>query len=229
MRRTYRYSHIVDEQHRHNFRAYRDLLRIARRFAGSEDEAQDLAQEALLIALENSIPDWSSPSRRAWLAGVVKHRALFHARSAARRRKRENAVEHASVQPRSWVWDQEFLGALPRSLQVVARLASADLTTAEIRWLLRLSPTALRTRLSMLRRAALVQNELPIVAVAPTGPHLGQRRSKLVSSLKGALSRTLATLDPDGHALFFREVAHKRTPHGNPTAHLQSGMRSERK
>ena len=168
------------------------------------------------MALESSIRDWSSLRHRAWLFGVVRNRAAAGVRSAVRRRRRESAVSQAvSGKARSWAWEPAFLSSLPRSLLVVAKLASADLSSNEMRWLLRLSPTALRTRLSTLRRAVVAQGELPIVVAMPSGPDFGQKRAVLLSSVKRAPSRTIATLDPDGHALFFREVAHKTSPLGN--------------
>lgn len=51
--------------------AYREVLRMARRFALSEDEARDLVQDAIMIALARGFNDWSTPERRGWLRGVV--------------------------------------------------------------------------------------------------------------------------------------------------------------
>ncbi|HEX6244667.1 MAG TPA: hypothetical protein VFZ61_27300, partial [Polyangiales bacterium] len=130
---------------------YRDLLRTAHRVTRSPDEARELVQDALLIALSRGIDDWCSPERRAWLAGVVRKRAAFLARGHARRRRREAALERAVDPQGAWRWQPRFLASLPRSLRAVATLASADLCAAEIRWLLGLSDTALRKRLSSLR------------------------------------------------------------------------------
>jgi DNA-directed RNA polymerase specialized sigma24 family protein len=111
--------------------AYREVLRMARRFARSDDEARDLVQDALMIALARGFDDWSTPARRGWLRGVVRKRAAFVMRGQARRRRREalpNGVP-GSVATR-WVWQADFLASLPRSLRVVAALASADLCAA---------------------------------------------------------------------------------------------------
>ena len=56
-------------------KAYREVLRTARRFTRSEDEARDLAQDAVVIALARGFDDWSTPGRGQWLRGVVRKRA----------------------------------------------------------------------------------------------------------------------------------------------------------
>lgn len=180
-----------------------------------------MAQDVLLIAMEKVAHDWSTPERFPWLSGVVRKQAAFRARSAVRRRKRERSEHMCSGATNQLSWDksfrfeQGFLGTLPRSLRSVARLASADLSSNEIRWLLGLSPTALRARLSALRRAARSEDELPVVTKVATGPAFGGRRPLVLSQLKRTSGRSVATLDPDGHALFFREVAHKTGRAGN--------------
>ncbi len=62
-------------------RAYRDVVRMARRFVFTDDDARDLAQDALMIALDRGFDDWSAPARRAWLHGVLC-RLAAHALSA---------------------------------------------------------------------------------------------------------------------------------------------------
>jgi len=94
-------------------------------------------------------------------------------------------------------------------------LASADLCAAEICWLLRLKPTALRTRLSALGRAVRAEAELPTQAAPLRQVSLGSCRAPLLASLKQLRGHALATHDPDGHAILFRNVAHKNTPRGN--------------
>src|SRR5687767_637108 len=108
--------------------AYREILRTARRFARSEDEARDLVQDALVIALARGFDDWSSPARGGWLRGVVRKRAAFVTRGQIRRHRRERLPDGAGGSSASrWVWRADFLASLPRSLRVVAALASADL------------------------------------------------------------------------------------------------------
>lgn len=196
--------------------SYRDILRLARRFAHTDDEARDLAQDALVIALERGFTDWASPVRRAWLCGVLRRRAAFVARTNSRRVRREQAAPAmAGGGPATLSWHPGFLAALPPSLRVVATLASADLCAAEMRWLLRLTPAALRSRLSALRRAVRAEDEPPTLAGGAPQRSLGSRRTALLDGLKRTKLPMLATHDPDGHAIFFRVVAHTKGRHGN--------------
>lgn len=185
--------------------AYRAILRTAWRFAGSEAEARDLVQDALVVALARGFEDWSSPERRGWLLGVVRRRAAFLFRTQVRRRRREQASEElaAPVQG-AWSWRPEFLTSLPRSLRSVAVLASADLCAAEIRWLLGLTDTALRRRLSTLRALVQAEAESPIEPARAAPLALGTLRAPLLESLRRQHGWALATHDPDGHAILFR-------------------------
>jgi RNA polymerase sigma-70 factor (ECF subfamily) len=196
--------------------AYRDLLRTARRWTRSLDEARDLAQDALVIALARGIDDWPSLARRAWLRGVVRKRAAFLVRGQMRRRRREQLPDGAGVRGNMWAWQPGFLASLPRSLRAVATLASGDLCAAEIRWLLQLSDTTLRQRLSALRRAVRAEAELPTLP-APAPPlGFGAQRAQLLASLRLQRGRALATHDPDGHAILLCIGPHKTGPLGNP-------------
>jgi RNA polymerase sigma-70 factor (ECF subfamily) len=192
-------------------------LRTARRFARSEDEARDLVQDALVIALARGFDDWSTPGRRGWLRGVVRKRAAFVLRGQARRRRREELPDGASGPGASrWVWQANFLASLPRSLRVVAALASADLCAAEIRWLLGLSETALRQRLTALRRAVRAEAEPPTLAASEPQLTFGGPRAQLLAGLRRQHGRVLATHDPDGHAILLRIGPHKIGLGGNP-------------
>lgn len=194
---------------------YRALLRTASRFTKTESEAQDLAQDVLLIAIERGVRDWSAPEHQPWLCGVVRKRAALVVRTALRRRMRERAWGNATSQVQSWGWHPTFLCSLPPSLRAVATLASADLTAAEIRWLLRLSPTALRTRLSALRRAIRTRNELPTIEAARAEMALGTRRGPILAALKRSANHVLGTHDADGHVILFEIVPHKSGLSGN--------------
>jgi DNA-directed RNA polymerase specialized sigma24 family protein len=196
--------------------AYRDILRTARRFTRSADEARDLTQDVVLIALARGLDDWQSPARQAWLRGVVRKHAAFRVRGEIRRRQREALPEVCGQGDTAmWTWEPRFLASLPRSLRVVAVLASADLGAVEIRWLLGLSRTALRRRLSTLR--SVVRAE----AVPPTRPapeprlSLGPRRAVLLAGLRRQGAPALATHDPDGHVISLKINAHKVRPLGN--------------
>lgn len=195
--------------------AYHDLLRTARRLARSAEEARDLVQDVLVIALSRGLEDWPSPQRRPWLRGVVRKRAAFLARSQLRRRRREAQAELAEPLVTGWAWQARFLASLPRSLRAVAALASADLCAAEIRWLLGLSSTALRQRLSELRRAVRAEAEAPTVPAAAPPLPFGAHRASLLAVLRRQGAPALATHDPDGHAILLKISAHKSPPLGN--------------
>ncbi|HEX2871277.1 MAG TPA: hypothetical protein VHP33_08475 [Polyangiaceae bacterium] len=184
---------------------YRDILVVARRFARNDEEARDLVQDVLEIALARGVDDWASPERAAWLRGVLRKRAAFVVRGQQRRRRRELLAPIAgSAGAAAWVWQPTFLASLPRSLRLVATLASADLCATEIRWLLRLTDTALRQRLSGLRRALRKHEEPPTLpAPAPPGS-FGASRQLVLSQLRRRGGRVIATHDPDGHVIFLK-------------------------
>jgi DNA-directed RNA polymerase specialized sigma24 family protein len=196
--------------------AYRDILRTARRCTRSVEEARDLAQDVLVIALGRGFDDWPSPVRRAWLRGVVRKRAASLVRSQTRRRRRERLPDVAASSAGMWVWQPRFIASLPHSLRAVATLASADLCAAEIRWLLGLSDTALRSRLSALRRAVRAEPELPTLPAPEPQLSFGPHRPQLLASLRRQRGQALATHDPDGHPILLCVVPHKTRPPGNP-------------
>lgn len=198
---------------------YRDILVTARRFAPSEADARDLVQDALKIALERGVDDWSSPERRAWLRGVVRRHAAFVARGQQRRRRRELDANSAdSAGAGAWKWQPKFLATLPRSLRAVATLVSADLGAAEIRWLLQLTDTALRQRLSALRRALRAHGRDEPPTIPAPGPKwcFGSQRAQLLAHLRRQGGRAMATHDPDGHVLFLKIDPHEKAAAGNP-------------
>jgi DNA-directed RNA polymerase specialized sigma24 family protein len=190
-------------------------LRTARRFARSADEARDLVQDVVMIALARGFEDWPSPAHRAWLRGVIRKRAAFLVRGQARRRRREELSEPAGQRAGGWAWQPGFLTSLPRSLRVVASLACADLCAAEIRWLLGLSDTALRQRLSALRRAVRAEAEPPTLPAPEPPLSFGGHRAQLLAVLKRQSGPALATHDPDGHAILLRIHPHKPRLVGN--------------
>jgi len=195
--------------------AYRDILQTARRLTRSVDEARDLAQDAVEIALATGIDDWQAQAHRAWLRGVVRKRAAFLVRGHERRRRREQLPDGAAVRRSTWAWQPSFLASLPRSLRVVATMASADLGAAEIRWLLGLSDTALRQRLSALRRAVRAEPEPPTLPAPEPQLSFGPHRAQLLASLRRQPGRALATHDPDGHAILLSISPHKTRSLGN--------------
>jgi RNA polymerase sigma-70 factor (ECF subfamily) len=194
---------------------YRDVLRLARRCTRSADEARDVAQDTLLVAVARGFDDWASPARRAWLRGVVRKRAALLVREQTRRRRREQLAESAAPSQGAWAWHPRFLAALPRSLRAVATLASADLCADEIRWLLGLSDTAFRQRLSALRRALRAEPDAPTLPAAEPAVRFGPQRAHVLSGLRRRGGRSIATHDPDGHPLLLCALAHETAPPGN--------------
>ncbi len=189
---------------------------MARRFVPTEADAHDLAQDAVMIALDRGFEDWRAPALRAWLHGVLRKRAAFVARTEARRKQRERLTDESDdLKAGAWNWSPEFLATLPPSLRAVALLASAELCAAEICWLLQLQPAALRTRLSALRRAVFAESEIPTRPAPVSMGALGQRRAPLLAGLKRLPGQALAAHDPDGHTLIFRTAAHKPRVRGN--------------
>jgi RNA polymerase sigma-70 factor (ECF subfamily) len=193
-------------------------LVTARRFAQSEDDARDLVQDVLEIALARGVDDWSSAERRAWLRGVVRKHAAFVVRGERRRRAREllaGGVDANGWGVGAWVWQPSFLASLPRSLRLVATLASAELCAAEIRWLLQLTDTALRQRLCALRRALRAHDELPTLPAPAPARSFGSQRAQLLAHLRRRGGRALVTHDPDGHVLFLKIDTHETGRGGN--------------
>src|SRR5262245_31065775 len=63
---------------------------LARRLVAGAEQADDLAQEAVLAALEHGPrPDGSTASRKGWWATVLRNKAREHGRATARRAARE--------------------------------------------------------------------------------------------------------------------------------------------
>lgn len=172
-----------------------------------------------MIALARGLQDWSSLARRAWLRGVVRKRAAFLARGRVRQRRREGVWEAPAQGAGTWSWQPRFLASLPPSLRVVASLASADLCAAEIRWLLGLSDTALRKRLSALRCAVRAEAEPPTLPAGEPalafGPHRAPLLLTLLLTTRQQHGPAIATHDPDGHAIVLRMGAHKMRRLGN--------------
>lgn len=182
-------------------RPYAELLRHARRASRRADEAEDLLQTVLVAAVEAGRTDLSKPENRRWLEGALRHRAAFDARSAIRRRRRETpfAVTACAPADRQGL-PLRFVNTLPQGLRTTALLALTGHTRQEIAWLQRLADTALRQRISEIRRRWRAFDggtieDLPGLA----GPlAFGRIRRSLLDAARqpGAL---LASHDPDGH------------------------------
>ena len=183
--------------------AYCELLRLARRYSRRADEAEDLLQDALLAAVAAG-RGIDAAASRPWLAGVIRNRAAFAARGAARRARRETLWQSASppvtdTAPPAVALD-EVLRDLPPAIKAVAALAFSGHSRREIAYLLRLSDTALRQRLSALKRQLLARG------VPFPGGTIGLRLELDYGRIRDALLPKLiregglfATHDPDGH------------------------------
>lgn len=179
-------------------RAFADLHALARRASRRPEEADDLVQAALLAALETGRTDLAAPETRRWLAGIIRNRAAFDARTAARRRRRETGW--SEVQPATSTHadaPRPELAHLSPALRVTALLALSGHTRQEIGWLLNLSDDALRQRISQLKRA------LSGAGSAASGDPIGALAfGRIRRALLGPSRRPeafLASHDPDGH------------------------------
>lgn len=187
---------------------YSELLRVARRYARRAGEAEDLLQDALLDAVAAGRADLSASANRRWLAGVIRNRAAFAARTAARRTRRETEWQHsrpAGEAPDTPLDPAELVRDLPPALKIVAALALAGHSRREIAWLLRLEDTALRQRLTALKRR-LAAAGISQPSGTP-GLNLDLSYGRIRDALLPALLRdrgVFASHDPDGHLFVVR-------------------------
>ncbi len=205
-----------------NLDAYRRLRAEARRHARRAADADDLVQEALLIALEQGRSD--DP---AWLAGVIRNQAAMQARSAIRRRRREALVADEDVAP---VHEETppsagaLLERLPPASRRVAVLALHGLNAEEIRWVLGITATAFRQRLTSIRKAmgALPPSQraeaLALAYVRDPARSVDLQFGLIRRALKAALGGAdgIGTHDADGHLIVLRAAAPGRA-HTSPT------------
>jgi DNA-directed RNA polymerase specialized sigma24 family protein len=179
-------------------RQFRDLHALARRVSRRSEEADDLVQQAVLAALEAGRTDLASPETRRWLAGVIRNRAAFDARTSARRRRRETAWSDVLALQNTSPDDTLAAASvkhLSPALKVTAMLALSGHTRQEIGWLLNLSDEALRQRISQLRKALAGADP----AAGPAGAlAFGRIRRALLSPARRDQA-FLASHDPDGH------------------------------
>lgn len=190
------------------------LKRLARRHARGADDADDLLQEALILALQKG----RLPGRdlEPWLAGTIRNLASTARRGAVRRVRREaafadlaaaiddTAEDRAAAAGRSGV-PLAFVETLPGSLRLVALLAGAGATRAEIAHITGAGDAALRQRLSALRARWRLFRDAGGEA-AGTAPVLplpfgAIRRALLPVARRPGVA--LASHDPDGHLLAF--------------------------
>ncbi|MEZ6028513.1 MAG: sigma factor [Hyphomonadaceae bacterium] len=187
-------------------RQFTDLHALARRMTRRSADADDLVQQAILAALETGRTDLSAPETRRWLAGVIRNRAAFDARTAGRRRRRETAWSETHATQSDDASDpglaDAHLATLSPALRVTALLALSGHTRQEIGWLLNLSDAALRQRVSQLKRG--LANASPPPAGDPSGTlAFGQIRRALLAPTRRD-NAFLASHDPDGHLFVVR-------------------------
>ncbi len=206
-----------------NLDTYRHLHNEARRHARRVADADDLVQDALLIALEQGRSD--DP---AWLAGVIRNQAAMRARSAIRRRRREAAVaddDVANAQEYPPPSAGVLLERLPPAARRVALLALHGLNAEEIRWVLGIHAAAFRQRLTSIRKAmgALPPSQraeaLALAYVRDPARAVDLQFGLIRRALKAALSDGIGTHDADGHLIVLRAAmpgrAHTSPAGGN--------------
>lgn len=204
-----------------NLDTYRHLRAEARRHARRAADADDLVQDALLIALEQGRGD--DP---AWLAGVIRNQAAMQARSAIRRRRREAAVAEddvANAHEDSPPSASALLERLPPAARRVAVLALHGLNAEEIRWVLGIGAAAFRQRLTSIRKAmgALPPSQraeaLALAYVRDPVRTVDLQFGLIRRALKAALGGTdgIGTHDADGHLIVLRAAAPGRA-HTSP-------------
>ena len=210
--------------------AYRRLRSEARRHARDAADADDLVQDALLIALEQG-RDAIDATSLPWLSGVIRHRAAMQARSTIRRRRRDAAFtaapvaqdeatpSHAESEPSAHL----LLSCLPPAARRVAVLALHGLDADEIRWILGIRDTAFRQRLTTIRKTlgalppAQRAESIALAYVRDPARSVDLQFGLVRRALKAALGGRpgLGSHDPDGHLLVVRGRAHVSPGRGN--------------
>jgi RNA polymerase sigma-70 factor (ECF subfamily) len=181
------------------------LIAIARREAGAM-QAEDVVQDALLVAIEQGRADLDDQSNLRWLSGVVRNKARMSARTARRQRHRDGLWQARRTEPVTEdAAPAEVLAGLPKALRVIAALVLTGHNRREIAYLLNLPDTALRQRISALKRHLVARG-----LAAPqelSGLHLDLAYGRIRDVLLPALLRhggSFASHDPDGHLFLVR-------------------------
>ena len=187
---------------------YAQLRAISRREGRDAGAADDMVQDALLAAVLAGRTDFEAPDTARWLAGTVRNKARMAARGAIRRRRRETQwqANAAPTPPATEAADvASLLAALPPGLKAVAALTLSGHNRREIAYLLDLTDTALRQRISDLRRRVVLAG-LALPSDLP-GLNLDLAYGKIRDALLPSLLQhggMLASHDPDGHLFIVR-------------------------
>ena len=180
-------------------KTYLLLLGQARRRVRHPPEAEDLLQDALVIALEAGRGDLARAGNRRWFAGVVRNRALLDARGAARRRRRE--ADFQATAPEATLTGAPSrlpVEDLPSALRTTALLALTGHTRTEIAWLLQLSDVTLRKRISEIRRRWKGGEAVLDMAALRGDLPFGLMRRALLGRVRDR-GPALGSHDPDGN------------------------------
>jgi hypothetical protein len=164
-------------------------------------EAEDLFQTVWLAAIEAGRGDLSCAANRQWFVGALRRRALFDARTAVRRRTREQRA--ASVDAHTGGSAEVpvgFVERLPPKLRTTALLVLTGHSKREILWLLRINEPALRQRIADIRRRWRADDGGSLEGVSGlSGPlNFGIIRRALLPPARNS-GVVLASHDPDGH------------------------------
>jgi RNA polymerase sigma-70 factor (ECF subfamily) len=122
------------------------LRRLARSLVSDAHNAEDLAQDATLAALERAPA--SATSLRSWLARVLRNRAINAGVSEERRRAREQAAHHPAP-PRSPDELEAHFQVQRRVMEAVDRLEEPYRTAILLRYYRDLAPTAIAEQLGV--------------------------------------------------------------------------------
>lgn len=205
---------------------YTHLLSFATRIAYNEQEAHDLLQEALVVAIKEDRLDFSLEDDIKWLVGVMRNKALQEARTVSRRRNRDHHFSSEQPQEIEATQDESatsakhalntLLDKLSPAARKVAVLVIHGLGRTEICTLLGVSDVAFRQRLTSIRKALgplppKLQQEVIALAYASrknrgkdTNLPIGLIRKALLKSLKKNINehiQSIGTHDPSGHLI----------------------------
>jgi DNA-directed RNA polymerase specialized sigma24 family protein len=187
-------------------RLFDRLVSIAHREAGAA-LAEDVVQDALLVAVEQGRVDLDDADTQRWLGGVVRNRARMALRSTRRAQRRDRQWQDSRLPPSGGRAADlpSILDNLSPALRSLAALVLTGHNRREIVYLLGIDDTALRQRVSALRRHLLGKGLVPPGELS--GLYLDLAYGRIRDALLPALLRhggVFASHDPDGHLFVVR-------------------------